>query len=194
MSIPNTPKEFFCEYVPERFSELAPDFSAVSSNGSMVFRLLGGEEFSYRLTDGRLELEAGMQEDVILQVSLSPEDFNPVLVRSAEAQEGRKISAEHRIMAFKALTADAQKTSLVRGIRGTVAFVVQDGGATHRIYVTPGPSEPNTESPDCRLECSMTDFLEMQMGSSNPMQLAMSGKIRIVGNAQIPMALSSVFV
>jgi len=40
----------------------------------------------------------------------------------------------------------------------------------------------------------MGDFMDMQTGKLNPMQLALSGRIRILGNAQIPMALSGVFV
>ncbi len=39
----------------------------------------------------------------------------------------------------------------------------------------------------------MNDFIDMQTGKQNPMQLAMGGKMKIVGNAQIPMALSGVF-
>jgi putative sterol carrier protein len=39
----------------------------------------------------------------------------------------------------------------------------------------------------------MSDFMDMQTGKQNPMQLAMAGRIRIIGNAQIPMALSGVF-
>jgi putative sterol carrier protein len=39
----------------------------------------------------------------------------------------------------------------------------------------------------------MSDFIDMQTGKRNPVELAMAGKVRIIGNAQIPLALSSVF-
>jgi putative sterol carrier protein len=75
-----------------------------------------------------------------------------------------------------------------------VAFVVTDDGRPHKLVITPGSAAPNVEEPECRIECLMGDFMDMQTGKLNPMQLAMSGRIRILGNAQIAMALSSVFL
>ena len=40
----------------------------------------------------------------------------------------------------------------------------------------------------------MSDFRDMQTGKVQPMQLFMQQKMKMVGNAQIPMALSTVFV
>ncbi|HMJ14953.1 MAG TPA: SCP2 sterol-binding domain-containing protein, partial [Polyangiaceae bacterium] len=62
------------------------------------------------------------------------------------------------------------------------------------LVLTPGSAAPNLDAPECRIECLMGDFMDMQTGKLNPMQLALSGRIRILGNAQIPMALSGVFV
>jgi putative sterol carrier protein len=165
-----------------------------TSAGSMVFRVAGAGEWSLRLANGELSVVDGMQDDVIIQVTVSQDDFKPIFVQGAVLQEGEPIRPEQQVMAFKALTADSERVKLVKNIAGTVAFVIDDQGKQHKLAITPGKGEPKLDNPDCRLECKMSDFIDMQTGKQNPMQLAMGGKIRIVGNAQIPMALSGVFV
>ena len=127
-------------------------------------------------------------------LTVSEDDFTPIFVQAALQQEDEPIKPEQQVMAFKAITVDEERAKLVRGIAGSVAFVVSDDDKVHKLVITPGAAKPNLDAPDCRLECSMNDFLDMQTGKQNPMQLAMGGKIKIVGNAQIPMALSGVFV
>lgn len=192
--VPDSPKEFFTQFLPSRFEVLEAGLAGKSSNGSMVFRVQGAGEWSMRLKDGALEVSEGMQDDVIIQVTVSPEDFKPIFVQGAIMQGDAEIKPEQQVLAFKALTVDAERVKLVQNIAGTVAFVVDAGGATHKLVITPGKTEPNIDAPDCRLECKMSDFMDMQTGKQNPMQLAMAGKIKIVGNAQIPMALSGVFL
>jgi putative sterol carrier protein len=192
--VPDSPKEFFTQFLPSRFEALKAGLAGKSSNGSMVFRVQGAGEWSMRLKDGDLEVSEGMHDDVIIQVTVSSEDFKPIFVQGAIMQGDAEIKPEQQVLAFKALTVDAERVKLVQNIAGTVAFVVDAGGATHRLAITPGKTEPKIDAPDCRLECKMSDFMDMQTGKQNPMQLAMGGKIKIVGNAQIPMALSGVFL
>ena len=194
MTVPDTPKEFFTEYVPARFESVKEGLAGKSSSGSMVFRVSGVGEWSLRLKDGELIVKDGAEDDVIIQVTVSEEDFKPIIVQGAVMQEGETIRPEQQVMAFKALTADSERAKLVQQINGTVAFVIDDDGKRHQLAITPGKGTPKLDAPDCKLECKMSDFIDMQTGKQNPMQLAMGGKIRIVGNAQIPMALSSVFV
>ena len=191
--VPDSPKEFFTQFLPSRFEALKAGLAGKSSSGSMVFRVQGAGEWSMRLKDGEIEVSEGMHDDVIIQVTVSSEDFKPIFVQGAIMQGDAEIKPEQQVLAFKALTVDAERVKLVQNIAGTVAFVVDAGGATHRLAITPGKAEPKIDAPDCRLECKMSDFMDMQTGKQNPMQLAMGGKIKIVGNAQIPMALSGVF-
>jgi putative sterol carrier protein len=44
------------------------------------------------------------------------------------------------------------------------------------------------------VSCEADAFWGLQTGATNPLELLMSGKLRISGDAQIPMALSSLFV
>lgn len=192
-TIPDQPGDFFRTFIPERFAAMKDSLAGKSSSGSMAFKVGDAGQWSFRVTNGELKIEEGMQDDVILQVNVSEEDFKPLFVQAAQIS-GDAVRPEQQVLAFKGLTVDEQKANLVRGIQGTVAFIVQDGAASRRVSITPGKGTPKLDTPDCRLECAMTDFLDMQLGKVVPMQLAMSGKIKIVGNAQIPMALSGVFL
>jgi putative sterol carrier protein len=191
--VPETPRAFFKEYIPRRFAAVKAGLLGKNSAGSMVFRVVGAGEWSLRLKDGELDIGSGMPEDVVLQISVEERDFKPIFVRGAELQEDEPLRPDQQILAFRVLTVDAERVALVRGVRGNVALAIKSGGETHTIIVTPGSAKPNFEQPDCRLECLMSDFIDMQTGKRNPVELAMAGKVRIIGNAQIPLALSSVF-
>jgi putative sterol carrier protein len=191
--VPETPNEFFTQYVPERFETVKAGVAGKSSAGCLTFRV-GELAWSLRVRAGELGVTSGMESDVILQITIPDRDFKAIVVRGAELQESAALSPEQQLLAFKVLTVDAERSALVRGVRGSMAFSINDADGSHKLVVTPGSATPNLENPECRLECLMSDFMDMQTGKVNPMQLAMSGRIRIVGNAQIPMALSGVFV
>lgn len=191
--VPETPKEFFTQYIPKRFDLVKAGLAGKTSTGSMTFRVLDAGEWSLRLVNGELQIEEGMAEDVVLQITAKQEDFAPIFVQGAILQEG-ETQTEQQVLAFKVLTVDAERVKLVRAIQGNVSFVISDEAKTHTLVVTPGSQAPKLEGAECRLEVKMGDFMDMQTGKQNPMQLAMSGKIKIVGNAQIPMALSGVLV
>lgn len=194
MDVPDSPEAFFTQYIPARFETVKEGIAGKSSTGCMTFRIIDVGEWSLRIKDGELVVSPGMAEDVVLQVTAAKADFEPIFVQGAVLQEGAPIGAEHQVLAFKVLTVDEERVKLVKGIAGSVAFAIDSDGTIHHLAVTPGAQAPKLDDAECRLEVKMNDFMEMQTGQQNPMQLAMSGRIKIVGNAQIPMALSGVFV
>ena len=54
--VPETPKEFFSQYIPSRFELFKSGLAGKSSNGSMVFRVVDVGEWSLRLVNGELAL------------------------------------------------------------------------------------------------------------------------------------------
>lgn len=188
--IPSNPQTFFTQYVPERLRGLASHLAGRSSPGSMLFRV-GDEEFGYRLTDGQLVLTRSMDDDVLVQVTIQPEVFEPVIVRAARAHESIQ-NPEQQLLALRALFVDPERAAMIRQVSGTAALVITEAERRHVVLLTPGAAKPNAESPECTLECSMADFMDMQTGKQHPLQLAFAGKIRMLGNAQIAMVLSGV--
>ncbi len=194
VDVPESPVEFFTEFVPARFAPLEASVAGKSSAGCMVFSVTGVGDWSLRLRDGKLVVNDGVADDVIIRVTMAEADFGPIVVSGARLQGDEVPDVQKQVLAFKALTIDEQLADAVRKIVGNVAFVVTDAGEARRITMTPGSAEPNVESPECRLECTMDDFVDMTAGRQQAVQLAMSGKIKMSGNLQIAMALSAVFV
>lgn len=194
--VPRDPDTFFRTYVRESFSELRETLGEVSSPGAVVFRIGARAPLAVRLTRGELEVNEGLPEDAIVQITLSDEDFEPILVRGAELllEQAGAQSPERRLAVLKALTLDPERIELIRGVRGSVAFVLTDDAREHRVVITPSNSEPSLEASECTVRCKLADFLAMQRGAANPFELMMNGKIQISGDAQIPMALSSLLV
>jgi hypothetical protein len=192
-SVPSAPEPFFTQYIPARFAALT-GFDAVSSPGSVVFAVPGAGAWSFRLVAGRLVQEPDAASDVVVRITVPKESFEAIVVRGTERLAGLELSVERQMIAFRALTLDAERVSMIRNVRGSVSFAVLDGPSTHRVYVTPGAGEPNLTAPECEVSCEADAFWGLQTGTTNPLELLMSGKLRIAGDAQIPMALSSLFV
>jgi predicted lipid carrier protein YhbT len=194
MSVPSDPKEFFTRYVPERFAAVVADFTGKTSAGSLAFDIGEAGAWSFRLENGALAVEPGVAADAILRISVAPADFEPLVVKSAARFAGAPAALERQLIALRALDLDAERAQLIRGIAGSVAIVVVDQGVPSRIVLTPGSAAPNLDAPDCELSVDLEDFLALQQGRQNPIELLMANRLRISGNAQIALALSGLFV
>ena len=77
-----------------------------------------------------------------------------------------------------------------------VIFIITAPLLTHavKIDLPKASSQPNLTKPECEISCESEAFWGLQTGAQNPIELLMNGKIKIAGEAQIPMALSSLFV
>ena len=191
--VPASPEHFFTHYIPNRFSALS-GFETVSSIGSIVFAVPGAGAWAFRLSAGRLQQEHGAVSDAVVRITIPEASFGPIVVQGTERLAQTELSLERQMLAFRALTLDAERVAMIRGVKGSVAFAVVDGPSTHRVFVTPGGGEPNLSAPECEVSCDAEAFWGLQTGARNPIELLMSGKLRIAGDAQIPMALSSLFV
>jgi len=193
MNIPTSPESYFTRYIPERFSGM-PGFEQVSSAGSVAFAVPEVGLWSFRLRAGQLLCEPALASDPVVRITIPAASFEPIVVRGTERMAGLTLSPEKQMLAFRALTLDAERSAQIRSVVGSVSFAVLEGKDTHRVYVTPGAAEPNLSKPECEVSCESEAFWGLQTGTQNPFELLMSGKIRIAGDAQIPMALSSLFV
>ncbi|HKO46680.1 MAG TPA: SCP2 sterol-binding domain-containing protein [Polyangiaceae bacterium] len=193
MSIPSSPESFFSHYIPERFSGL-PGFEQVSSLGSVAFAVPDVGSWSFKLRAGRLSCELGVPSDTVVRITIPQASFEPIVVRGTERMLGLALAPEKQMLAFRALTLDAERLAQIRSVVGSVSFAVLEGSSSHRVFVTPGVAEPNLAQPECEISCESEAFWGLQTGTQNPIELLMSGKIKIAGDAQIPMALSSLFV
>ncbi|MFZ5895980.1 MAG: SCP2 sterol-binding domain-containing protein [Myxococcota bacterium] len=192
--VPTDPTQFFTAWLPAAFEPLAARLGAQNSPGALVFQVGDGAPLAIRIDQGRIVVATGSPNDAIAQVRLSEGAFEPIIVRGARMLSSAETSGETHLLVLRALTLDAERIALIRGVVGSVAFILTDDSGEHRLLLTPGTQAPNLTAPECSVRCPLADFLAMQRGETNPFELMMSGKITISGDAQIPMALSSLFV
>jgi hypothetical protein len=146
------------------------------------------------LQEGVLEVCPGAEDDVLLQVTVPVEDFEVLVVEPTRViAKGPSRPVPHGGGALAALAMSAETARLVRRVPGSVLFVVKDGEVRRRLLVTPGRRSADMDSADCTIECALSDIIEMREKGGSPMQLFTLGKLRLKGNIQIAMALSSVF-
>lgn len=192
--VPSDPEEFFTRYLPGQLAGLPELATGITSIGSVTCRVLGAGVWSLRLNDGVLEVTRGMEEDVMLQVTLPLEDFEVlVLTPTREIVSGPQKPIAHGGGALAALAVSAETARLVRRVPGSVLFVAKDGEARRRLLVTPGVRAADLESADCTIECALEDVVAMRAKGGSPMQLFTAGKLRLRGNVQLAMALAGVF-
>ena len=192
-TVPASPELFFTQYIPARFSGL-PGLEQVSSSGSVLFAVPEVGLWALRMRSGQLACEASPASDALLRVTIPQASFEPIVVRGTERMAALALSPDKQLLAFRALTLDSERAAQIRSVVGSVAFAVLDGGSAHRVYLTPGGGEPNLKQPECEISCESEAFWGLQTGTHNPIELLMSGKLKISGDAQIPMALSALFV
>src|ERR1700733_2149519 len=105
--VPSSPEAFFGSYIPARFAELA-GFEQASSAGSVLFALPGVGEWAYRLTHGKLFVDQSVPADAIVRITIPEASFGPIVVAGAGRLAGLALSPERQLLAFRALTLDAE--------------------------------------------------------------------------------------
>jgi len=191
-SVPTDPDTFFDSYVRQSLSRIQSQLQGVSSPGAVVFRVGEREPVALRLTRGELEVSRETPADTLLGVTVDEADFEPILVRGAEALEASLGASDRQLAVFRALTLDAERAASIRAVPGSLA-VELTGERTHRLVLTPGSRTPSAAA-ECTVRSALSDFWAMQRGQANPFELMMNGKIQISGDAQIVMVLSSLFM
>ncbi len=188
-SVPDDPEVLFASYLPERFAKAQGLLGNTSSVGSLLFRVDGVGEWSLRLRDGSLETLREMEDDVVLQVTVSREDFSVLVVEALERLEASDRPLT-KASAFRGLKQDPETARLVRHVPGSVLLVLRDGDVKRRLLVTPGRRKADFAGAECTVECGLADWVEAETGAKSPIDLFIGGKLKVVGNVQIGMALA----
>jgi len=194
VQVPKDPEAFFSSYLPATFEPLRAKLGETSSPGAVVFRVGERPPLAVRIVKGALECVEAVPEDAIVQISVSLDDFEPILVQGAELLLADHADVERQLAVLRALTLDEERVQLIRAVKGSVAFVLEENGTERRVTLTPGSQRANVAVAECTVRAQLSDFLAMQRGAVNPFELLMNGKIQLSGDAQIAMALSSLLV
>jgi hypothetical protein len=189
--VPPDPIAFVEEYLPARARALGEALGGLSSVGSVVFRVVDVGEWSLRLVDGELEVLRGVEDDVLMQVTVTEDDFVVLVVDSIRklTESGRRGPAG----ALGVLSLDPRTARGLRHMPGSVLLSVDDAGTPRRVLLTPGVGRADMSAPDCTIGCTMADYVAMQTRREDPMQLFANGRLRLTGNVQLALALAGLF-
>ena len=135
---PSDPETFFSSYLRARFAAARERFGTVTSVGSLAFRVPGAGEWSLRLVEGELEVSRGMEDDVMLQVTVPADDFAVLVAEAADRLAAVAGPPAAGVAPLRALGMKPETARLVRHVPGSVLFVVRDGDLARRLLVTVG--------------------------------------------------------
>ncbi len=107
---------------------------------------------------------------------------------------GLALSPDKQMLAFRGLTLDAERVAQIRSVVGSVFLPSARGRSRTACTLRRASRNRTWPPPECEISCESEAFWGLQTGAQNPIELLMSGKLKIAGEAQIPMALSSLFV
>jgi hypothetical protein len=190
-AVPRSPEGFFGEYVPAQLAQLGASLGQFSSVGAVVFDLGSGGAWSLRIAGGAPSVKSGIDADPLVRLTLSPADFEPIVVAGAE-KLALDTAPERALVAARVLTVDADRARLLRDAPGSVALKLKaTSGVEHRLILTLGSIAPKLDAPDCEIECALEDLWAIQAGTKNPFELLMDGKLRMTGKVELAMALGA---
>lgn len=188
------PEAFFQSWLPARFAELkekspqlaAAQCSLLAQVGEAAWSLkVGDGELSVDSLDGPAHAQVHEPSSAMFRFHTTHAAFNLLL---ASAFEHRSASAP----ALKLLQLDPEVGRLAGAVPACLQLRVIDGAASHVVVFGPGNQPQGNVG--CTLECELADVQAMQRGECDPMELFMSGRLRLEGDLQVAMALGGIFL
>jgi len=188
--IPLSPVAFFEEYAPKELASVGEALKGRTSPGAVAFELTGAETWSLRLTDGKVGVSRGIAEDTLVRITLSTDDFAPVIVAGAKRLAG-DAGFDRGVVAVRVLTLDAERARMLRETKGSLLLRLSSPEGERKLTLTLGGVPPKLDTADAEIACALDDLWAIQSGVKNPFELLMDGKLRLSGNVQLAMALGA---
>jgi SCP-2 sterol transfer family protein len=219
--VPERPEEFFSQFVPLYFAELASRAGVpkprLESSGSplvgvparapapagVAIRVVDAGVWTLRIVNGQLRAETGSSPDVALQVSLHERDFGKLIVtplrRALQALADKPSSENARALLQTGFWArlgrwDEETVDLLRRQSGGILVRIEDAGTSRNVALTPGTRPYSLAEAECTIDCRLEDLEQLQAKQSSPLDLFYAGQIRIGGDAQIALAMAGLFL
>jgi hypothetical protein len=87
---------------------------------------------------------------------------------------------------------DAELCQLASNIAGSLRLAARAGETT--LELTFGPGRADFAQPACVLECELAELERVRRGETSAMDLFMSGKLTLTGNAEIALTLGGLLL
>ncbi|MBM4341877.1 MAG: SCP2 sterol-binding domain-containing protein [Deltaproteobacteria bacterium] len=183
------PADWFGRILPGLPLRLPP----ISLSHSAVFHITGpvGGTWTQQLLAGRLVVSPGVVGPVATQTTVTAAHFRELLfgaVRDRHVQVLHKLGLPVAIPDVSRVPVDPARVAALANLRGTLAIDLYDRHLddTYRIAITFGGGPTAHAAPDTVVETDLDDLATLVAARTPPLQLLTSGKLRIRGDADLP--------
>lgn len=181
---------FFLEWLPQRFTELAEKDPTLGQTECSLLAVVGDAAFTLNLGGGKLSVVSGKPDPAPTFRLHADEAGFQHLVGAAMQATTAEPSPDPR--ALKLLRLDAETVNLAASIPACVKLCILSAESTHELVF--GPGAKSDSDVGCTVECPADDLELLRQGAADPIELFMSGRLKVDGDLQVAMALSSVLL
>ncbi len=190
-SLPRTtrPADWFQRILPT----LPWKLPRVSLDHALVYHVhgAGGGIWSVRLHEGQLLAMQGMAPIVGVQVSMTSAHFREALTGALRERVREVLRKQGRPIALPDLTHvphEPARLAAVAALGGSIALQIADReyGETYRYVFTLGGGPAAFETATTTIDVDAGDLASLAAARTPPLQVLVSGKLRIQGDAGLP--------
>lgn len=186
-----TAQRFFLEWLPEQLRTL--DVAKSIALKVSVLVAAGEQTFAIAVEPSRVAISAAELKEPTFRLSLDSlavdKLLGPALNTSWQELQAQNPAAASS-PALRLLSLDQETLDVLTSVTGCLEVRVADGAETMVLVFGPGQQK----DVGCTIFCELSDLLLVQAGKAQPFELLMNGKLRIEGDPQIALALSSVLM
>jgi hypothetical protein len=182
-------EDFARRFIPEQFARLREVLASRTWPGSLALSVEGEGAWSFRIREGELEVLSDLEDDRLLTVSLSADDFSKIVGMIPSAENPKPSVLSHKLLRW-----DAETVNLVRNLPGSILLRFDDQATVRRVLLTPALGSRSFDEAACAIDCAWADLLDVQAGKQQPMDLFLAGKIRLSGNVEVALALAGLLL
>lgn len=165
----------------------------VSLDHAIVYHVhgAGGGTWSVRLHEGQLLAMVGTAPIIGAQVSMTSAHFREALTGALRERIRGVLQKQGRPIALPDLTNiphDPERVAAVAALGGSIALEIGDReySDTYRYVFTFGGGPAAFEQATSTVEVDAGDLATLAVAQTPPLQVLVSGKLRIRGNADLP--------
>ena len=191
-AVPRTtrPADWFERILPTLPLRLPP----ITLPQAMVYHVMGpgGGVWTVGLKDGKPQIAAGKVGPISAQIAMTAAHFREAVAGALRDRLKKILEKQGRPIALpdaSMLPHDPARIAAVSALRGSVAFELSDRdmGEKYRYVLTLGDGPVAFETANTTIEVDLDDLVALASVRTPPFKVLASGKLRVRGDADLPM-------
>lgn len=182
-----SPNHFFEQWLPERFEHLRRRTDTSTFADCSLLAEVDECRWRVAVQGGELQVESmPINGSPTFRIRTDDASFRRLANHVLESAD-TETAADLRLLRL-----DEETCRLVGNVSEAIRFVVLDGELRSELTFAPGGVDPNRVG--CTISCQLADLREVRAGSTNAMELFMTGRLTLEGNVEVAMALGGLFL